>query len=50
MRSVCLLEFDGLKALVGENKARAIFEHWAGHHYKAIYRKCSTNTTDCAQW
>jgi hypothetical protein len=35
---VCFLEYQALKELTGETTARSVFEHWAGHHYKAIYR------------
>jgi hypothetical protein len=36
--TVCYLEFQALKELVGDMKAREVFNYWAGHHYKAIYR------------
>jgi hypothetical protein len=35
---VCYLEYEGLKELAGEEKARAVFEHWSQHHYKSIYK------------
>jgi hypothetical protein len=35
---VCFLEYKALKELTGETTGRSVFEHWAGHHYKAIYR------------
>jgi len=35
---VCYLEFQAVKELLGDSRARAVFEYWAGHHYKAIYR------------
>ncbi len=35
---VCSLEYEGMKELVGEEKARRVFEYWAGHHYKTIYK------------
>jgi hypothetical protein len=35
---VCYLEFEALKELAGAENAREVFEFWAGHHYRAIYR------------
>jgi hypothetical protein len=35
---VCYLEYQAMKTLIGNTGARSVFEYWAGHHYKAIYR------------
>jgi hypothetical protein len=35
---VCYQEFQAMKELVGDTKAKEVFDYWAGHHYKAIYR------------
>ncbi len=35
---VCALEYKAMKEIVGERRARELFEFWTTHHYKAIYR------------
>lgn len=35
---VCYDEYQAMKDLVGPERAKAVFEFWAGDHYRAIYR------------
>jgi hypothetical protein len=35
---VCYMEFQAMKALVGDETARKTMEFWATDHYRAIYR------------
>jgi hypothetical protein len=35
---VCALEYKAMQEILGEGRARELFEFWATHHYKAIYR------------
>jgi hypothetical protein len=35
---VCYVEWQKMKALVGEEQARKVMEYWTTDHYRAIYR------------
>jgi hypothetical protein len=40
---VILLEYRGLEALVGRQRAEATFDFWQTDHYQALYRRVREN-------
>jgi len=40
---VCYEEWQKMKSLVGEERAREVMEFWAGDHYRAIYKLVMAN-------
>lgn len=46
---VIQLEFQGLKSLVGDERARATFTFWEGDHYRALYRIVRENREEVSR-
>ena len=44
---VCYAEYQKMKALVGEDRARHLMEFWANDHYRKIYRPDTRQRGGC---